>query len=393
MTQSNIYFDFNATTPIDPLVQQKLGEWLALWGNPSSIHLHGRGPKKLLRESRRGIANHLGCHPLELVFTSGGSEANNLAIKGAVAEIHKKDPKRTKILMGAIEHPSVLQQTSYLQSQGFEVLTIPVSAEGQYDLEFLQTHLDETVALVSVMLANNEVGVIAPIKKIVKLAHEVGAFVHSDMVQALGKMSFNLKEIDVDLASFSSHKIYALKGSGILYIKKGTPLMALVDGGSQERYRRAGTENLLAIASFALMIEQMDPQKMMTEIKPLRDQFEATIQQEIRGVHILCGEQKRLPNTSCFYVDGVSGESLLMNLDIRGFSVGTGAACSSGNPEPSPVLLALGLTRDQAQSSLRISMGRGTTSEQVESLSKALQEIVEHLRSIDAEEEKYVKSI
>lgn len=393
MTQGNIYFDFNATTPIDSLVQAKIGQWLDLWGNPSSIHLHGRGPKKLLRESRRSMATHLGCHPLELVFTSGGSEANNLAIKGSVFAIRDQDPQRNKIIMGAIEHPSLLQQIAYLESQGFKVIKIPVSAAGEYDLAFYQKELDATVALVSVMLANNEIGVIAPLKKMVKMAHEVGAYFHSDMVQALGKISFDLKDMGLDLASFSSHKIYALKGSGLLYSKKGTPLAAIIDGGSQERYRRAGTENLLAIASFALMVSQLDPQKFMAEIKPLRDSFEESLSAEISGVHILCCEQKRIPNTSCFYVEGVSGESLLMNLDIRGFSVGTGAACSSGNPEPSPVLLAIGLTRDQAQSSLRISMGRGTTKAQVEALVKALQEIVVHLRKIGAEEESYVKTV
>lgn len=386
MTRGNIYLDFNATTPIDPKVQEKLGSWITMWGNPSSIHHHGRGPKRLLRESRRSLARDLNCHPLELVFTSGGSESNNLGIKGCALEVKKKFPNRKKILIGAIEHPSVLNQQESLRQLGFDVVIIPVNREGQYDLDFFQNQLDDSVALVSVMLANNELGVIAPIKAMVEKAHAVGAYFHSDLVQALGKFPFQLDELNVDLASFSSHKVYALKGTGLLYVKKGTPLKTLIDGGAQERYRRAGTENLLSIASFAFMVEELNANSFVERLTPLRDHMEQRIKDEIAGFQGLCQSQQRLANTSTFCIEDVSGESLLMNLDIRGFSVGTGAACSSGNPEPSPVLLAIGLSRDEAQTSLRVSLGRTTTLEQVNSFVDNLVEVVNHLRGLQEAE-------
>ena len=383
VTQSNIYFDFNATTPPDPLIQDHISHWMSLWGNPSSVYQQGRDAKKLLRWSRREIAQKMDCHPLELVFTSSGSESNNLALKGFCRAFCERGSKRSKILMGTIEHPSVLKQAPWLESMGFQVIFIPIKPNGEYDLDFYKEHLDEKVALVSLMLANNEVGVIAPIKKMVAQAHTVGAFFHSDMVQALGKYPFDLKTLDVDMASFSSHKIYALKGSGLLYVKKGTPLMSLVEGGPQERRRRAGTENLMATASFALMINHLDPQEFVKKLTPLRDEMEERLVKTVSGLEVLCKGQKRLANTSNFIVPGVSAESLLINLDVRGFSVGTGAACSSGNTEPSPVHLALGLTYNQAQSSLRVSLGKDTKREEVLSLVRSIGEVAQHLYRLE----------
>lgn len=389
MTQGNIYLDFNATTPVHSEVQARLSEWVTFWGNPSSIHRDGRHPKKLLRESRRTLAQVLGCHPLELVFTSGGSEANNLALKGCLCALKEKKSQRNRVLLGAIEHPSVLKQENALVGQGFDVIRIPVDRGGQYDLDFFKRHLDDKVALVSVMLANNEVGVIAPLREMVKMTHDVGGYFHSDLVQALGKIPFVLKKLDLDLASFSSHKVYALKGAGLLYSKKGTPLTSVIQGGAQERGRRAGTENLLAIASFAHMTQYLQEHPLNSSLMNLRDQMEKQIEAKISGVNFLCRKQERLPNTSSFFISGVSGESLLMNLDIRGFSVGTGAACSSGNPEPSPVLLAMGLSHAEAQSSLRVSLGASTTVEQIELFVNNLSEVVTHLRELDKVEMSY----
>jgi len=389
MTQGNIYLDFNATTPVHAQVQARLLEWVSFWGNPSSIHRDGRHPKKLLRESRRTLAQALNCHPLELVFTSCGSEANNLAIKGCLSALKEKNSLRNRVLLGAIEHPSVLKQEKELRLQGFEVIKIPVNREGQYNLDFFKKHLDDKVGLVSVMLANNEVGVIAPVHEMVQMTHQAGGYFHSDLVQALGKMPFALKELDVDLASFSSHKVYALKGAGLLYSKKGTPLNSILQGGAQERGRRAGTENLLAIASFAHMVQHFQEHPLGSSLASLRDHMEKQIENKVSGVQFLCRKQERLPNTSSFFISGVSGESLLMNLDIRGFSVGTGAACSSGNPEPSPVLLAMGLSHAEAQSSLRVSLGASTTSEQIDLFVNNLSEVVTHLRELDKVEMSY----
>ena len=383
MTESNHYFDFNATTPPDPTIREKIPQWISLWGNPSSIHQQGREAKKLLRQSRRNLAKHFNCHPLELVLTSGGTESNNLAIKGFCRELKKN---RSKILMGAIEHPSVSKQIPSLQSMGFEVVLIPVKPNGEYDLSFYGNQLNEQVALVSVMLANNEVGVIAPLKKMIKQAHAVGAFFHSDMVQALGKIPLNLKTLDVDMASFSSHKVYALKGSGALYVKRGTPLGPVIDGGGQERGRRAGTENIPAIASFAFMVDQLNPQGFIETVTPLRDEMEKQLLESFPGIKILCAGQQRLANTSCFIIPGVSGESLLIGLDVRGFSVSAGSACSSGNPEPSPILQSLGLTRDEAQSSLRISFGKDTKKEEVLRLVEAVKDVIKHLKNLNQQE-------
>ena len=382
MTQGNIYMDFNATTPPDPGLREVLDQWLGQWGNPSSIHQHGRGPKKILRDSRRTLAEFLNCHPLELIFTSGGSESNNLAIKGSLAALKSIHPHKDKVIFGAIEHPSVMAQKEYLQKIGYEVVTIPVDRFGQYDLNFYKQIIDERVALVSVMLANNEVGVLAPIKEMVSIAHSVGAYFHSDCVQALGKINFRLKDLGVDLASFSGHKVYALKGCGLLFCNKGTPLEPQILGGAQERHRRAGTENVLAVASLAWSIAQLKTDQLYEQMKGLRDSLEAQLVEKIEGVEIFAQNQKRLPNTTSLCIAGVSGEAMMMNLDIRGFSVGTGAACSSGNPEPSPVLLAMGIPRAKAQSSLRITIGKMTTDQQINDFVRNLVEVVSHLRNL-----------
>ena len=295
--------------------------------------------------------------------------------------------------MGAIEHPSVLKQIPALQSMGFEVTLIPVKSSGEYDLSFYEDQLNEQVALVSVMLANNEVGVIAPLKKMIKQAHAVGACFHSDMVQALGKIPLNLKTLNVDMASFSSHKVYALKGSGALYVKRGTPLGSLIDGGGQERGRRAGTENIPAIASFAFMVNQLNPQSFIETVTPLRDEMEKQLLETFPNIKILCATQQRLANTSCFIIPGISGESLLISLDVRGFSVSSGSACNSGNPEPSPVLQSLGLTGNEALSSLRISLGKDTKKEEVFRLVEALKDVIKHLRNLQQEGESRESSL
>lgn len=309
-----------------------------------------------------------------------------MAIKGSLLEIRRKNPTKNKIVIGGIEHPSVHKQSQQWRDMGFEVEMIPVSRKAEYDLEFFKMAVDENTALVSVMLANNELGVLAPLQEMIEWAHQQGALFHSDMVQGLGKLPLDLQKYPVDLASFSSHKIYALKGAGLVFCRKGTPFTAITMGGSQERGRRAGTENLASIASMALMVETLDSQQIVDDLTPLRDLFEKTISEQIAGVEILGKTAARLCNTSCFTIAGSNAESLLMNLDIRGFSVGTGAACSSGNPEPSPVLLGMGLTREEAQSSLRISLGKDTTQDQVLQLAEQLRQVVEHLRTLDQQE-------
>lgn len=379
-------FDHNATTQPSPQCLQNISLWLEQWGNPSSIHYLGRGPKTLLRESRRQIADFLGADPLEIIFTSGGSEANNLALQGVFAAIRAgrlfSGENRNQLIISAVEHPSITKTAMFLKQQGIDVTLIPVSRGGHLDLETFEKALSTKTALVSMMFANNETGNIFPIAKMAKMAHAVGALMHCDGVQALGKAEVHVKNWQVDLATFSAHKFYALKGCGILYARRGVVLEPLIHGGGQERRRRAGTENLLSIASFAAQTEQKNlvTQKIQ-HMQQLRDELEAKILREIPGVKKTGGEAPRICNTSSLVIDGIDGETLLMNLDMKGFAVSTGAACSSGSPEPSPVLLSMGLSRQEAQASLRLSLGWSTTADDVLRFVEALKQVVQRLRS------------
>jgi cysteine desulfurase len=387
-----IYFDHNATTPLAAELPAYISHLLEHWGNPSSIHHAGRGPKTIMRDARQAIANLVGCSPLEIVFTSGGAEANNLAIKGVFESLSAKWGSdlakwpRRRFLVSAVEHPSVSETYKFLHSKGVQVEIIPVTRDGEIDIDAFEKQLGEDVALVSVMLANNETGNIFPIKKLTKKTRAVGALFHSDCVQALGKIQFNLRELDVDYASFSSHKFYALKGSGFLYVKKGAPLVSLIHGGGQERHRRAGTENVLAIASLGYMARKVDQVALQYEkTRELRDRLEREVMEQISGVTVTGAKGPRLPTTSSFVIENIDGESLLMNLDIEGVSVSTGAACSSGNPEPSPTLLAMGLSRFEAQQSLRVSIGWGTSDADVSRFIDILVKVVARLRELRTE--------
>jgi cysteine desulfurase len=384
--ESLVYLDHNATTPLAAELQPKIAEWLSVWGNPSSIHWAGRKPKTLMRDARRNIANMLGCDPLEVVFTSGGTEANNLALKGVFEAFHKPSDLRGEFrnhyLISAVEHPSIRRTAEFLSDKGAEVEFIPVHRNGCIDLEAYARLLRPTTALVSVMFANNETGNIFPITKLARLAHEQGALFHTDAVQALGKIPFNLTKMGVDLATVSGHKFYALKGCGVLYVRRGVKIESLIHGGGQERHRRGGTENLLAICALGAMAEKAsEVSERATALKIMRDEFEARVLAEIPGSTVTGSEGERLSNTSSLIIPGVDGETLLMNLDLRGYAVSTGAACSSGSPEPSPVLLAMGLTRQEAQNSLRVGLGWSTTPEQVNQFVDTLKEVVTHIRS------------
>lgn len=380
-----VYLDHNATAPLASELLPRLGEWLAAWGNPSSIHWAGRKPKMLMRTARANLARLLNCDPLELVFTSGGSEANNAAIKGVFENFRAtgRSGVRDHYIFSKVEHPSVLRVAEFLLERGARVDFIPVARDGRIDLQAYAALLSERTALVSVMYANNETGTIFPIRDMARLAHEHGALFHTDAVQALGKVPLDLRELGVDLASVSGHKFYALKGSGALYVRRGLRLESLLHGGGQERHRRGGTENLLAICSLGAMAEHAVTEiaERALAMRALRDGFEERVLREISDVSITARESSRLPNTSSLVIPGVDGETLLMNLDMRGFAVSTGAACSSGSPEPSSVLLAMGLSRAEAQSSLRLGLGWGTTVEQMNRFLESLKQVVDHLRS------------
>jgi cysteine desulfurase len=377
------YLDHNATTPVAEAVRLALPRLAEAWGNASSIHQASRDPKQILRETRRDLAQILGCSALELIFTSGGSESNNTILKSVWFD---RKNERPHFLTSSIEHPSVLKTMAWLKDQGAEVDVIPVNRRGEIDLEFYRRHLTSRTALVSVMAANNETGTLLPIRDLAAMAHDQGILFHTDAVQMFGKLPLNLSELGVDYASFSAHKVYSVKGTGLLFAKKGTPLSPLIHGGGQERHRRGGTENILGIGALGVALTLFGEIGAESDRQArLRDHFEARVLSEIENVMVTAGETPRLPNTSSLVLAGVDGETLLMSLDLKNYAVSTGAACSAGNPEPSPVLLAMGLSRDEAQNSLRVSFGRGNTLEDVDSFVETLKSVTERLRRLNAE--------
>jgi cysteine desulfurase len=384
-SEGRVYLDHNATTPPLMSISDQIQDWLKIWGNPSSIHWAGRGSKTILRETREALASSLRCHPLELVFTSGGSEANNLVLRGTFEHyLRQKRPfNKIHFISSTIEHPSVKKTLDELEKLGAKVSRIVVNRDGEFDWAAYEASFSEDTVLVSMMVANNETGTLLPIEKIVQFAHEKGVRVHTDGVQALGKLSINLPKWGVDYASFSAHKFHALKGAGWLFVKKNSPLCSQITGGGQERHRRGGTENILAIRSIQEIVPHLARVgDLYASRLELRQHFETQLLKVLDRVSITAEKSPRLPNTSSLVIAGVDGETLLMRLDLAGFAVSTGAACSSGSPEPSPVLLAMGLSREEAQSSLRISFGWDTTKEDVDRFILVLKEIVQHLRSL-----------
>jgi cysteine desulfurase len=385
LSGSGIYLDHNATTPPAVGLKSVVTEVLEYWGNPSSIHWAGHKPKILMREAREKLAKLLEVHPMELVFTSGGTEANNQALRGLYLQAQEDSPERRRVVVSAVEHPSVLKTAEVLHSMGADLQIVPVSREGKLDLSVFEELLKTPVALVSVMYANNETGHIFPIKKMAKMARAAGAMFHTDCVQTLGKLPLNLGQLDVDMATFSGHKFYGLKGAGLLYCRRGVRWKTQITGGAQERGRRAGTENLLSIVSMGHMVEALSSvESYAKSMGELRDYLESEVQKRISGIEITGSASKRLPNTSHMIIKGVDGEILLMNLDMEGFAVSTGAACSSGSPEPSPTLLAMGFQRDEAQSSLRLSLGWENTKEEVDQFLDVLEAVVLRVRRLES---------
>lgn len=370
---SRVYLDYNATTPVHPDVKTFVISNLDKFGNPSSVHWAGRESKRLIHEARQKIAQYLNCDLLELVFTASGSESNNTALRSTL------NPNRNEIVASNIEHPSVMRT---LSAMGHKVRFFKVSREGLVDLSEVASLVGPQTALVTCQLVNNETGQILPIQEISKIAHAAGAVMHSDMVQALGKIPIDLRELDVDMASFSAHKFYSLKGAAALYVRRGTRFQPLVYGGAQERARRAGTENALAISAFGKAVENLGPkaQKENARLRQLRDELQDVILKEIPGSRVNGGSGPRVANTLNISFDHTDGETLLINLDTRGYAVSSGAACSSGSQEPSPVLTAMGLSRREASESLRISLGWLTTNEEVQSFFINLRQAVHQIR-------------
>lgn len=364
------YFDHNATTFLAPEAAETMASALReVYGNASSVHRPGQLARQHLEKARRGIAGFLGASAAEIVFTSGGTEANNLAILGMARGL---PGDRKHVVATAIEHPSVLECIRQLASEGVDVSIVDVAA--------IEESLRDDTVLVSMMHANNETGTIQPVPEIAKLVEErrrggQAIYFHSDGVQAAGKIPVDVRELGVDLYSLSAHKLFAPKGVGALYVRKGTPLRGIQFGGRHERERRAGTENVPAAMAFARAVELCGGAEAQ-----LRDDFEKELTKRLPWIEVNGSRNARVPNTSSILFRGISGEALVIALDLQDMAVSTGSACSSGSIEPSHVLLAMGRSREEARSSVRFSFGRYNTAGEIQALVDATARAAEKLR-------------
>ena len=376
------YFDHNATTPVSPEVFEAMAPLLREdFGNASSIHYYGQRAKQHLETARRQMAALIHAQAPEIVFLSGGTEADNLALFGVVRNAPRPD---RHVITTAIEHPAVLAACAQLEREGAEIMRVPVSPEGVVDPDDIRRALRPSTVLISVMHANNELGTVQPIAEIARIARAAGVAFHSDGVQALGKIQVDVEALGVDLYSVTGHKVYAPKGEGALFVRKGTAIGSIQFGGHHERDRRPGTENVpgaVALGRAAAWLAE-NGEAEAERLRGLRDRLEASILERVPGTGVNGGGAPRTPNTSSMYFDGIRGEALVIALDLRGFAVSSGAACSSGAVEPSHVLTAIGLSADRARATLRFSLGRLNTAEQVEALVEAVAEAVAQLRRV-----------
>lgn len=383
----NIYLDYNATTPIDPRVLEEMMPYLSEnYGNPSSIHSFGRKGKEALDKAREQVSQLISASPKEIVFTSGGSEAANFAIKSTARSLLRE--KGSHIVTTRVEHECVLESLKFLEKEGFQVTYLGVNSDGLIDLEELKEAITDETILVSCMYANNETGVIFPIDKIAEIVKERGVIFHTDAVQAAGKIDIDLEEIPADLLSISAHKFYGPKSVGALFIRDSfsqqISLTPLIHGGGQERGKRSGTENIPGIVGLgsASDIASNEMRQDESRIIELRDQLFQSITQDIEGVKLNGILERQLWNTLNLSIEGVEGESLSMNLDIEGVAVSTGSACSEGTVDPSHVLSAMGLSKVEAASSVRISLGRFTEKEEIDYIASIFPMIVERIRGV-----------
>ncbi len=377
-----VYLDHNATTPVHPDVKEAVAPFLSeLFGNPSSIHWAGRDVRKAIEDARQEIAAFFVCQPLEIVFTGSGTEGDNLAIKGVA---FRKGNAGKHIITSAVEHPAVINTCKFLEAQGYRVTYVPVNRQGIVEPESVRKAITKDTVLVSVMYANNETGCIMPIAEIGKIAREAGIAMHTDAVQAAGKLPLDWKELPVDMLTFSGHKVNGLKGAGGLIVRKGTELVPVLHGGHQERGRRGGTENVVGIVgmgkAFSILRENME--KEVREVRRLRDKFEKTLYARIPDLVLNGHPTERLPNTVNISFRFVEGEALLLNLDMMGVACSSGSACTSGSLEASPILMAMGADPVDAQGALRFSFGMGNGDEDVEYAAGAVEAVVEKLRAM-----------
>ena len=377
-----VYLDHNATTPVLPeVLEVMLRYYREDFGNPSSVHRYGRRTRVVIDDTRDCVADMLGAPSAAIFFSSGGTEANNTILKGVAAALQGRGKH---LVTSQIEHPAVLDTCAYLAHQGYTVTYVPVDEHGVVDPEAVREALTDETILVSIMYANNETGVIQPIADIARLVRQRGILMHTDAVQAFGKMPLRVDDLGVDFLSFSGHKLYAPKGIGGWYARPGAPLHPLLHGGHQERGVRSGTEHVAGIAALgkACAIAVSDMRQEWERQQHLQQRLEHGIREQIPEVRIQGADVPRLPNTTNVAFAGVEGEALLMSLDLQGVALSTGSACSSGSLEPSHVLRAMGVPDAYLYGALRCSLGRGTTLADIEYVLEILPGIVQHARGL-----------
>ena len=387
----NIYFDNAATTKLDEEVLQEMIPYLKEnYGNASSIYKLGRESRKAVEDSREKIAKILNCKPNEIYFTAGGSESDNTAIKG-IARANKSNGNH--IITSKIEHPAVLETCKQLEKEGFEISYISVDENGIINLEELKKAIKPATVLITIMFANNEIGTIQPIEEIGEIAKENNIYFHTDAVQAVGSVKIDVKKLNIDSLSLSGHKFYGPKGIGALYVRTGVKFEKFVDGGHQERNKRAGTENVAGIVGIGKAIElaynNLDEHN--NKIKELRDYYVEQVKKKIPYIKINGHMEKRLPGNSNISFRFIEGEGLLLNLDLKEICASSGSACTSGSLDPSHVLLAIGLPHEIAHGSLRITIGKYNTKEEIDYLVKNLVEIVNRLREMSPLWEEFIE--
>jgi cysteine desulfurase len=381
MKMRMIYFDNNATTMVAPEVFEEIRPYFCeLYGNPSSMHTFGGQVGIKIREAREKVAQLLGCEPGEVIFTGCGTESDNTAIAGTLSA----RPNRRKIITSRVEHPAVLSVCRQMEGHGYEVVEIGVDSKGRLDFEQLEGQVDDDTAIVTIMYANNETGVIFPVERIAELCRERGVIFHTDAVQAVGKIPINLPQSNIDLLSLSGHKLHAPKGIGVLFVRKGTRLTPFMLGGHQEGGRRAGTENVPGIIGLgrAAELAMANFDKENNKVKYLRDKLESSILRSCPDSRLNGDPDNRLPNTSNISFEYVEGEAILLLLDKYGICASSGSACTSGSLEPSHVLRAMGVPFTAAHGSIRFSLSRYNTEDEVDFTVEKMPEIINRLREL-----------
>jgi len=379
-----VYFDHNATTYMrEEVIEAMLPFLHTRFGNASSLHFFGQENRGVIDEARELVASFIGAEPAEIIFTSGGTESDNIAIRGVVRALREKVPE-PHLITSAIEHPAVLRTCEALEKEGVAVTCLPCRRDGSIDVADLEAALKENTILASIMVSNNETGVIQPLKEISAILRDRGIIFHVDAVQGMGKIPVDVGELGADLLSISAHKFYGPKGIGALYVRRGTPIEPIYTGGHQEEGLRPGTENIPAIVGFGeacrLSAAHLDDE--MARIGGLRDRLQEGILEKVPNIHINGDGAPRVPNTCNVTVPGIEGEAMSLNLSMLGFALSSGSACATGDPEPSHVLKAMGLDPIEAQGALRISLGICNTDEDVDAFLETFPEVVKRLREL-----------